>query len=177
MGHDYLIHNLRNQYIDGNSVFGREMRKEAADLITSLLARAEEAEKELSDCRDKNAGLVMALLTEQPPNPDCLGDREWQEVRNHLRSVRDRAEAAEARCKRLDEARERANEACAKWEYRAEKAERERDAAVEQLHGDCEKCAHYKVTWNGCTPDFECPLSDRCLNRDLWEWNGGQKEE
>ena len=60
---------------------------------------------------------------------------------------------------------------------RAEKAEKERDAAVEQLRGDCEKCANYKVTWNGCTPDFECPLSDRCLNRDMWEWNGGQKEE
>lgn len=60
---------------------------------------------------------------------------------------------------------------------RAEKAERERDVAVNQLRGDCEKCVHFKVTWNGCTPDFECPLSDRCLNRDLWEWNGGQKEE
>lgn len=44
-----------------------------------------------------------------------------------------RAEAAEARCKRLDEARERANEACAKWEYRAEKAEKERDAAYEAI--------------------------------------------
>lgn len=62
-------------------------------------------------------------------------------------------------------------------EARAEKAERERDAAVEQLRGDCEKCIHYKVTWNGCTPDFECPLSDRCLNRDMWEWNSGKKEE
>ena len=43
-----------------------------------------------------------------------------------------RAEAAEARCKRLDEARENANEAAAKWEAlyhmtleRAEKAEME----------------------------------------------------
>lgn len=47
-------------------------------------------------------------------------------------------------------------------------------------HGDCndcEKCAHYRVTWNGCTPDYECPLSDRCLNRDMWKWLGPQKEE
>ena len=62
-------------------------------------------------------------------------------------------------------------------EARAEKAERERDAAVYQMRGDCEKCAHFRVTWNGCTPDFECPISDRCLNRDMWEWNGGEKEE
>lgn len=30
-----------------------------------------------------------------------------------------------ARCTRLEEARERANEACAKWEARAERAEKE----------------------------------------------------
>lgn len=58
-----------------------------------------------------------------------------------------------------------------------ERVTQERDAAVEQLRGDCEKCAYYKVTWNGCTPDFECPLSDRCLNRDMWEWRGPQKED
>ena len=38
-----------------------------------------------------------------------------------------------ARCTRLEEARERANEACAKWEARAERAERERDAAIKEL--------------------------------------------
>lgn len=77
-----------------------------------------------------------------------------REVGDYITDLLARAEAAEAR---------------------AEKAER--DAAVEQLRGDCEKCEHYRVTWNGCTPDYECPLSDRCLNRDLWEWDGGQKEE
>lgn len=58
-----------------------------------------------------------------------------------------------------------------------ERVTRERDEAVEQLRGDCEKCSHYKVTWNGCTPDYECPLSDRCLNRDMWEWKGWQEED
>lgn len=38
-----------------------------------------------------------------------------------------------ARCTRLEEARERANEACAKWEARAEQAEKERDAAISDL--------------------------------------------
>lgn len=56
-----------------------------------------------------------------------------------------------------------------------ERVTRERDEAVEQLRRDCERRSHYKVTWNGCTPDFECPLSDRCLNRDMWEWVGIQE--
>lgn len=54
-------------------------------------------------------------------------------------------------------------------------AEIKLNAAIEQLRGDCEKCAHYRVTWNGCTPDFECPLSDRCLNGDMWEWKGAEQ--
>ena len=58
-----------------------------------------------------------------------------------------------------------------------EQVKAERDAAIEDIRGDCEKCAHYRVTWNGCTPDFECPLFDQCLNRDMWEWRGPQKED
>lgn len=38
-----------------------------------------------------------------------------------------RAEAAEAHCARLEEARENANEACAKWEMLCHMAEQERD--------------------------------------------------
>lgn len=110
---------------------------------------------------------------------------------NAIRELLARAEKAEARARELETSFRtekcengpecvelgRARKKAEKAEERAEKVERERDAAVEQLRGDCEKCANYKVTWNGCTPDFECPLSDRCLNRDMWEWNGGQKEE
>lgn len=89
-----------------------------------------------------------------------------------------RAEAAEARCETLEKmVKEYQDVIVPGYRERAEKAERERDAAVDQLRGDCEKCSHYKVTWNGCTPDFECPLSDRCLNGDTWEWVGIQKEE
>lgn len=64
-------------------------------------------------------------------------------------------------------------------ELRAElkRASEERNAAIEQLRGDCKKCAHYRVTYNGCTPDFECPLSDRCLNGDMWEWKGVEQNE
>lgn len=48
-----------------------------------------------------------------------------------------RAEAAEARCARLEEARENANEACAKWETLCHMAEQERDtykAALQNWH-------------------------------------------
>lgn len=107
--------------------------------ITDLLARAEAAEKELAECREKNAGLALALLTEQPPNSDCLGDQEWQAVRNRVREA----------------------------EARAEKAERERDAAVRQLASleICGYCKNGQCTTRGGTK--ECK----------WEWNGGQKEE
>lgn len=63
---------------------------------------------------------------------------------------------------------------------RAESAERERDAAVEQLHGYCPACAHY--TSNHC--DGACA---ECKHeyyqyrspeaKDKWEWNCGDKEE
>lgn len=58
-----------------------------------------------------------------------------------------------------------------------EQAKAERDAAIEDIKGDCEKCIHFHITWNGCTPDFECPLSDQCLNRDMWQWRGLQRED
>lgn len=48
-----------------------------------------------------------------------------------------RAEAAEARCARLEEARENANEACAKWETLCHMAEQERDqykSALQNWH-------------------------------------------
>lgn len=88
-----------------NEINVGKLMEQAATAITDLLARAEAAEKELADCREKNAGLALALLTEQPPNSDCLGYQERQ-------AVRSRVKAAEAR---------------------AEKAERERDAAVKTL--------------------------------------------
>lgn len=49
-----------------------------------------------------------------------------------------------ARCTRLEEARERANEACEKWEARAEQAEKERDAAI----SDLETAMAYGGTYN-----------------------------
>ena len=84
-----------------------EMCENGYDCVELGKARKalEAAEKELAECREKNAGLALALLTEQPPNSDCIGDQEWQAVRNHVREA----------------------------EARAEKAERERDEALEVI--------------------------------------------
>lgn len=134
-----------------------------------------------------------------------------------------RAEAAETRCKRLDEARERANEACAKWEgkfrmaearvrelettyrieicdngpecvelgkvrkalaeaeARAEKAERERDAAIRDLkiaaddNGGCYGCKWLDDATGKCTSELGREACD-CKANNMWEWRG-QKEE
>lgn len=97
-----------------------------------------------------------------------------------------RAEAAEARCALLDEARENANEACAKWEgmyrmalERAEKAENERNAAVEQLRGLCSACKHYTPYHNDgpcatCTHEVACFAPEKAT--DKWEWVGIKEE-
>lgn len=107
MGHDYLIGNLRNRYIDGNSVFGREMRKEAADLITDLLARAEEAEARVRELEK----LLSAVQNMENFHPDETGFFVF--TKKDADDITGKLLAAEAR---------------------AEKAERERDEALEILH-------------------------------------------
>lgn len=97
-----------------------------------------------------------------------------------------RAEAAEARFALLDKDRENANEACAKWEgmyrmalERAEKAEKEKDAAVEQLRGLCSACKHYTPYHNDgpcstCTHEVACFVPEKAT--DKWEWVGVKEE-
>lgn len=105
-------------------------------------------------------------------------------VEDITRSITDllsRAEAAEARCALLDEARENANEACAKWEgvyrmalERAEKAEKERDAAIQTIFQwtGCQECKFWKPGENWCEKhDREACSSDGC---DTPEWRGRQ---
>lgn len=244
MDYDQMIRRMKRIYRNdqqGVLQLQSEIAKDcnrAGNAIKELLARAEKAESENAVLRkmqpvrlDDTGAKVAALAAEVSELRQKLAQAE-QACAYYKYSMESYRDGAKARYKLLNEARERANEACSKWEYRAkkaeedrdrlreamkpncimcdsmhengnctevggfctavpaahcpliprlitraEKAEKERDAAVEQLRGDCEKCANYKVTWNGCTPDFECPLSDRCLNRDMWEWNGGQKEE
>lgn len=88
-----------------------------------------------------------------------------------------RAEAAEARCAALDEARENANEAYRMALERAEKVEKERDAAVEQLRGNCSACQNYspyhrKGKCKDCYWDSANPACLREYQEDNWEWRG-----
>ena len=50
-----------------------------------------------------------------------------QALRNAANGFKARCEELEAKNRILEEARENANEACAKWEHRAQKAEEDRD--------------------------------------------------
>lgn len=52
----------------------------------------------------------------------------------------------------------------------------ERDAAVEDIPRECHKCKHFKVLFNGCTPDYDCDRSDVCKYNDNWQWRGVEKE-
>lgn len=74
-------------------------------------------------------------------------------------------------CKRLTEA-----------EDRAEKAESERDAAVEMLKkandetGNCYGCKYFYAKKQVCT-DKEKKIVCDCGENNMWEWRGLQKEE
>ena len=64
------------------------MTLEAATALSTLQAENEKLRSELSICKEKNAGLALALLTECAPNPDCLGDDEWRAIRAELEQVK-----------------------------------------------------------------------------------------
>lgn len=91
-----------------------------------------------------------------------------------------RAEAAEARCETLEKmVKEYQDTIVPGYRERAEKAERERDAAVEQLHGVCSACVHYTPYHNDgpcatCTHEVACFVPEKAT--DKWKWRG-QKEE
>ena len=58
-----------------------------------------------------------------------------------------------------------------------EHVKRERDAAVEDISRECHKCKHFKVLFNGCTPDYDCDHSDVCEDNDHWQWRGVKEEK
>ena len=54
----------------------------------TLQTENEKLRDELERCKEKNAGLALALLTECAPNPDCLGNDEWRAIRSELEQVK-----------------------------------------------------------------------------------------
>lgn len=73
------------------------------------------------------------------------------------------------------------------YRERAEKAERERDAAVEDLRAchiePCDTCKHASAPPKWCEADCESCQWESCRCRDCiggasqWEWRGVQKEQ
>lgn len=61
---------------------------EAATALSAQQAENEKLRDELERCKEKNAGLALALLTECAPNPDCLGNDEWRAIRSELEQVK-----------------------------------------------------------------------------------------
>lgn len=70
------------------------MTTDAATALSTLQAENEKLRAELERCKEKNAGLALALLTECAPNPDCLGDDEWRAIRAELEKVTRERDAA-----------------------------------------------------------------------------------
>lgn len=63
------------------------------------------------------------------------------------------------------------------WKERAEKARRERDAAIKMLHGICSACKNYsdyhrKGKCKNCRFDNANPACLREYQDDCWEWRG-----
>lgn len=173
--------------------------EDAATAITGLLARAEAAEAR-AEKAESNAKYWEGVAAN------------WKYTFSNESQAR---REVEARCKRLDEARERANEACAKWEgkfrmaearvreletthriemcdngpecvelgkvrktlaeveVRAEKAERERDTAINLLREQewCNGCEHFRGL-KGC--DIGALVTCNSQN-DMYKF--GAKEE
>ena len=67
---------------------------DAATALSTLQAENEKLRDELERCREKNAGLALALLTECAPNPDCLGDDEWKAIKAELEQVKQKMDIA-----------------------------------------------------------------------------------
>lgn len=156
----------------GNSfatICSREDLKSAATAITDLLARAEEAEAQ----RD-----------------EAVHDRMMMEQRiRELNARAEKAEAENAVLRRMQlvkidgDTLELENEV-SELRKKLEKAERERDAAVDRIKEDhwCEDCK-FQPAYSICKNDGNCEecespcFCEGCKDGSLWEWDGWQKEE
>lgn len=55
----------------------------------------------------------------------------------------------------------------------------ERDAAIADIERRCETCKHFLISFNGCTPDYDCDNPEcRDSGENIgWEWRGPKKED
>ena len=96
MNYDKLTETLRQHGVSCVRAHGRycSICDEAATALSTIQAENEKLRAELERCKEKNAGLALALLTECAPNPDCLGDDEWRAIRAELEKVTRERDAA-----------------------------------------------------------------------------------
>lgn len=169
MDYNDLIERLKKEtyWLGGSQPYSHDVHPaicdEAATAITDLLARAEAAESEAE--RWKNA-YNQAALNFQQENREC-------------NKALDDLKAAEARCSTLEKmVKEYQDDLIPGYRERAEKAERERDAAIESIPHECKTCVYHTVIFNGCTPDHDCTNPDGgCSNNyDRWIWRGKKEE-
>ena len=193
--------NCANCEYVGDSEFECTIAKLAATAITELLANDHQVKESLRlngfetldsllDAYNQVRAENAALRKMQPVQLDDTGAKaaalaaEVSELRQKLtqaeqacayykHSMESYREGAKARYKLLNEARERANEACAKWAYRAKKAEEDRDRMLEAMRPNCLMCDSMHENGN-CTevggfctavPAAHCPLIPKLIAR------------
>ena len=109
-----LIETLRQHGVLCVRAYGKycSICDEAATALSTLQAENEKLRAELERCKEKNAGLALALLTECAPNPDCLGDDEWRAIRAELEKVKAERDAAVSWAQKFTESIDRPCAAC-----------------------------------------------------------------
>lgn len=131
--------------------------RQASKSITDLLARAEAAERKAEELSEALSSASKVVRTMQE---------------NTIPYYRKREEAAEKEVEWKNKVIEAAERRFMAAEARAENAERERDAAIEEIPKICYYCKHRKG-WKVCEDWNGNQEAETC---EKWEWRG-QKEE
>lgn len=130
---------------------------------------------------DRGKYLVLISKTEVAYLLDEYG-KTWLAYDFEPDELRARAEAAEARCTRLEEARENANDAAAKWEGKCKILEQRMDAIMKLLPKidiGCELCSNVCDTSDcdciECRVDCKCRHCNSLDGQSNWQFVGWDK--
>lgn len=142
----------------GDSEFECTIAELAATAINDLLALAEAAEKRVEELEKSLSDAAQVVKTMQERT---------------IPYYRNRAEAAEKEVEWKNKVIEAAERRFVEAEARAEKAERERDAAVKVIERvrSCKDCGHYTGEWT--PPCKECQDSEE--HHPCFKWRGQKK--
>ena len=88
------VYHINGEVLGMNCSDFEQVLVDAATALSTLQTENEKLRDELERCREKNAGLALALLTECAPNPDCLGDDEWKAIKAELEQVQQKMDIA-----------------------------------------------------------------------------------